>query len=124
MIQKRNVLSAQMLVGTAWYVKKPVTTRLNQFPCSGIEPPQPASPSLTHTEGAWGLLNCKGCIIYSRKLDAARDLATDRVLLLAENVLCRVARQTHRKHRALARLARHGHIATHHARERARDGET
>ena len=26
-----------MLVGTAWYAKKPVTTCLNQCPCSGIE---------------------------------------------------------------------------------------
>jgi len=31
--------------------------------------------------------------------------------------------QAHREHRALARLARHGHIATHHARELARDGK-
>src|SRR5262249_14631787 len=33
------------------------------------------------------------------------------------------ARQAHRKHRALARLARHGHVAAHHARELAGDGE-
>src|SRR5262249_34402872 len=32
-------------------------------------------------------------------------------------------RQTHREHRAFARLARHRHIATHHARELAGDGE-
>src|SRR6516165_11394095 len=31
--------------------------------------------------------------------------------------------QTHRKHRALARLARHGHVAPHHARELAREGK-
>src|SRR5262249_5727039 len=31
--------------------------------------------------------------------------------------------QAHRKHRALARLACHGHIAAHHARELARDGK-
>src|SRR5262249_37207020 len=37
MIRKRNVPSDQMLVGTAWYAKKPVTTCLNQCPCSGIE---------------------------------------------------------------------------------------
>ena len=37
MIQKRNVPSAQMLVGTAWYAKKPVITSRNQCPCSGIE---------------------------------------------------------------------------------------
>src|SRR5262245_54148391 len=36
---------------------------------------------------------------------------------------CCAARQAHRKDRALARLARHGHVATHHARELARDGE-
>src|SRR5262245_8204999 len=33
------------------------------------------------------------------------------------------ARQLHREDRALARLARHGHVATHHARELAGDGE-
>src|SRR5262245_23598738 len=32
---------------------------------------------------------------------------------------CYAAWQTHRKHRALARLARHGHVAAHHARELA-----
>src|SRR5215831_8473154 len=35
----------------------------------------------------------------------------------------RVARQTHREHRALARFACHGHVATHHARELASDGK-
>src|SRR5262245_12839326 len=34
---------------------------------------------------------------------------------------CRAYRQTHGKDRALARLARHRHIAAHHARELARD---
>jgi hypothetical protein len=38
-------------------------------------------------------------------------------------LVCRAARQPHREHRALARLARHGHVATHHARELAGDGE-
>src|SRR6516165_9042545 len=33
------------------------------------------------------------------------------------------ARQTHREHRSLARFARHGHIAAHHARELAGDGK-
>src|SRR5262249_32125974 len=38
--------------------------------------------------------------------------------------LCvRARRQTHREHRALARLARHGHVAAHHARELAGDGK-
>jgi ATP dependent DNA ligase domain len=32
-------------------------------------------------------------------------------------------RQAYRKHRALARLARHGHIAAHHTRELAGNGE-
>src|SRR5262249_36087615 len=32
-------------------------------------------------------------------------------------------RQSPRNHRALARLARHGHVATHHARELAGDGK-
>src|SRR6516162_7738576 len=32
-------------------------------------------------------------------------------------------RQAHGEHRTFARLARHGHVATHHARELARDGE-
>src|SRR5262249_23779030 len=32
-------------------------------------------------------------------------------------------RQAHGEHRALARLARHGHVAPHHARELARDGK-
>src|SRR5262245_11449810 len=36
---------------------------------------------------------------------------------------CCTARQTHREHRALARLARHGHVAAHHAGELAGDGE-
>src|SRR5262249_37920660 len=33
-------------------------------------------------------------------------------------------RQAHREHRALAQLARHGHIATHHARELAGEGKS
>src|SRR5262245_47171751 len=38
--------------------------------------------------------------------------------------LCvRAARQTHGKDRSFARLARHGHVATHHARELAREGK-
>jgi hypothetical protein len=32
-------------------------------------------------------------------------------------------RQAHREYRALARLARHCHVATHHARELAREGK-
>src|SRR5262245_26173757 len=32
---------------------------------------------------------------------------------------CRAARQAHREHRTLAGLARHCHVATHHARELA-----
>src|SRR5262249_48939163 len=36
---------------------------------------------------------------------------------------CRAAWQPHREHRALARLARHGHVAAHHARELASDGK-
>jgi hypothetical protein len=36
----------------------------------------------------------------------------------------RAARQAHREHRAFARLARHGHIAAHHARELGRDGKS
>jgi hypothetical protein len=35
----------------------------------------------------------------------------------------RAARQAHREHRALARLARHGHVAAHHACELAREGK-
>jgi hypothetical protein len=38
--------------------------------------------------------------------------------------LCRRADwQAHRKHRAFARAARHGHVAAHHAGELARDGK-
>jgi hypothetical protein len=33
------------------------------------------------------------------------------------------ARQAHREHRAFARLARHGYVAAHHARELAGDGK-
>src|SRR5262245_60123135 len=33
------------------------------------------------------------------------------------------ARQAHREHRSLARLARHCHVAAHHPRELARDSE-
>src|SRR5262245_7875761 len=33
------------------------------------------------------------------------------------------AGQAHREYRALARLACHGHVAAHHARELARDGK-
>src|SRR5215467_3250343 len=36
---------------------------------------------------------------------------------------CRAARQAHHEHRALARLAGHGHVAAHHASELAGDGE-
>src|SRR5215831_14112068 len=36
---------------------------------------------------------------------------------------CCAARQSHRKDRALARLARHRHVAAHHAGELAGDGE-
>jgi hypothetical protein len=44
------------------------------------------------------------------KESKARDVRT----------LCALAaRQSHREHRALARFARHGHVATHHARELA-----
>src|SRR5262245_16059800 len=32
--------------------------------------------------------------------------------------------QAHREHRALARFARHGHVAAHHARELAGDGKS
>src|SRR5215831_10207101 len=32
-------------------------------------------------------------------------------------------RQAHSEHRTFARLARHGHVAAHHARELAGDGE-
>jgi hypothetical protein len=35
----------------------------------------------------------------------------------------RVARQSHGKHRPLPRFACHGHVATHHARELAREGK-
>jgi hypothetical protein len=35
----------------------------------------------------------------------------------------RAARQAHREHRTLAGLARHRNVATHHARELARDGK-
>jgi hypothetical protein len=45
-------------------------------------------------------------------------LALERVLMVRA-----AARQAHRKDRAFARLARHCHIATHHARELARDSE-
>src|ERR1700746_3710226 len=37
------------------------------------------------------------------------------------SVRVRGAWQAHRKHRALARFARHGHVAAHHARELARE---
>src|SRR5262245_53332954 len=36
---------------------------------------------------------------------------------------CRAALQAHREHRALAWLARHRHVAAHHARELAGDGK-
>src|SRR5262249_25735756 len=36
---------------------------------------------------------------------------------------CRATGQAYREHRALARFARHGYIAAHHARELAGDGE-
>src|SRR5262249_43242029 len=37
--------------------------------------------------------------------------------------LWRAARQAHRKHRTFAQLARHGHVASHHARELEGDGK-
>src|SRR5262249_20024578 len=36
---------------------------------------------------------------------------------------CRATRQAHREHRPFARLARHGHVSAHHARELAREGK-
>jgi hypothetical protein len=46
----------------------------------------------------------------------------DRDCLLLRLCGC-TARQAHRKHRAFARLARHGHVAAHHACELAGDGK-
>jgi len=37
---------------------------------------------------------------------------------------CRPARQAHSEYRALSRLARYRHVAAHHARELAGDGQT
>jgi tripartite-type tricarboxylate transporter receptor subunit TctC len=48
-----------------------------------------------------------------------RGRRRDRCVLIIRNA----ARQAHREHRALARLARYGHVAAHHARELAGDGE-
>src|SRR5262245_59748780 len=45
-----------------------------------------------------------------------------RTFLLAR-LRVRVPRQAHGEHGAFAVLARHGHVATHHARELARDGK-
>src|SRR2546426_1113115 len=41
----------------------------------------------------------------------------------SSSVCIRAAGQAHREHRALAGLARHGHVTAHHARELADDGE-
>jgi hypothetical protein len=46
--------------------------------------------------------------------------ATNRLSLRSR---VRAARQAHREDRALARLARHGHVAAHHARELARESK-
>src|SRR6516165_4806386 len=55
----------------------------------------------------------------------AASVASAHRLTACENlsVDVRAGRQAHRKHRALAWLARHRHIAAHHARELAGDGK-
>src|SRR5215471_854833 len=45
------------------------------------------------------------------------------ILLTQEPLLVARPWQAHREHRALARLARHGHVTAHHARELAGDGK-
>src|SRR5262249_6706634 len=53
----------------------------------------------------------------------ARQEAMFHVCVCVWSVCIRTARQAHREHRTFALLARHGHIATHHARELAREGK-
>jgi hypothetical protein len=61
------------------------------------------------------LADVKIALTDARMEHAAKDAEIER--------LASTARQAHREHRALARLARHGHVAAHHARELARDSE-
>src|SRR6516165_4089399 len=65
------------------------------------------------------------CIFYMPALMAWNNSAQlpARLLLLAEAEFLGTGRQTHYKHRTFAQFARRRHIATHHARELAGDGE-
>jgi hypothetical protein len=58
---------------------------------------------------------------YERAHRSFSDLPVFPSVALAR--VCRAARQPHREHRAFARLARHGHVAAHHARELAGNGK-
>src|SRR5262249_9307455 len=76
--------------------------------------------------GATGVADGRGrnwpsrsnCARVSEICLGLRHTRTKRDLLVV-----RAARQAHREHRAFARLARHRHIAAHHARELAREGK-
>src|SRR5262245_22716430 len=62
-------------------------------------------------------------ITSSARASSVGDTARSRTARHGMKLCVLTARQAHREHRALARLARHGHIAAHHARKFARDGE-
>src|SRR5262245_44366254 len=56
------------------------------------------------------------------RLDVKTNSAKWAKRTLIRSLSCVLAAgQTHRKDRTLARLARHGHVAAHHARELARE---
>src|SRR5262249_12752729 len=61
---------------------------------------------------------------FKRRTPKNLDYFAGRPLLAGLTDLgIRAARQTHSEYRALARLARHGHVAAHHAGELAGDGK-
>jgi hypothetical protein len=62
-------------------------------------------------------------ITSSARAIRVRNTAKSRTARHDMKLCALTARQTHREDRALARLAGYRHIATHHARELARDGE-
>jgi hypothetical protein len=57
-----------------------------------------------------------------RKGCAARRVCTENAARSVQ-ISYRAAREAHREHRALARLAGYRHVAAHHARELAREGK-
>src|SRR5262249_2548704 len=67
----------------------------------------------------WSSASCAPRSNACRAAEVEHEQAADAVC----GSVRRAAGQAHRKHRTLARLARHRHVAAHHARELAREGK-